>query len=643
VRRAVSRWGSSPRRVVGAALMATVVLAFAVNGVLDLWRVGSDLGGFQDDSLADQLPLFLLGTLVVWLFVVLLVAALGRLWVSIGLVTAMTVLLGYANYRKQQLLLEPLYPSDLVFLTNPGFLEDSVGAGVLVVLVVSSVALVGGAALVGRAVSRWFPRPDRRSHPRFAWRLLGARVAGALVAVAAIGYVSQFHDPGNLVKAAYEEYGAHWRPWHQSANYADNGFVGGMLYNLPVPAMQRPAGYGPRTMHSIMRRYSHAADRINRTRDPAALSDVNIVVVLGEAFSDPTRVAGVELARDPMPFTRALMRRTTAGNMWSTEYGGGTANVEFEALTGMSMSRLRPQMTTPFQMLIPGRAHFPSAVTAMEREGLRSLAVHSFSSALYRRAQVYPALGFDDTEFQDEMARTDRIAHNPYISDRATYDETLAHLRRARGPLFMNVVTMQNHFPYAGKYEHPIAASGLPAGFSAENLEHYARGLRRSDAAMRHFIARLEASAEKTVIVFYGDHLPPVWPPAMLSERTEHETPFFVYANFGVSRPQRLPTTSPIYLMNHALARADAPVPPYYAMLTMLEQEVPTLGQGVMIGPDNRRAAPGDISPRGRRLLRDYRLVQYDLAVGRRFSEHAMLGVRDGTVVQESEPGSTRR
>ena len=628
MRKGVARWGSSPGRVVAAAVLLTLVLAAAVNATLNQWRVGADYRGLQDDSAVDQITLFLLGTLVVWLCVVLLVAVVGRLWVSVGLVATVTLLVGYANYRKQQLLLEPLYPSDFVFLADPGFLDDSIGTGVAVMLALAPVVLVGTAVLTGRRVSRWFPRPDRRAHPRFAWTLLGARAVAAVAAVASLGYVVQFHDPGNLVKAAYNEYGAHWRPWHQSANYADNGFVGGMLYNLPVPAMERPAGYGPESMRTIVRRYSHVADRINRTRDAGALRDVNVLLVLNEAFSDPTRVEGVRLVRDPMPYTRSLMRRTTAGSMWSPEYGGGTANVEFEALTGMSMAQLRPQMTTPFQMLIPGQEGFPSAVGVTERQGHATLAVHSFSSALYRRSEVYPALGFDDAVFQDEMTHTGRIARNPYVSDRATYDEALAELRQMDRPVFMNVVTMQNHFPTVGKYEHPIPSTGFPDDASAAPLEHYARGLRYSDLAMRHLIGRLEASPEKTVVVFYGDHLPPVWPPSMLSARTAHETPFFVYANFGRSPARRLPTTSPIYFMPHAYERADAPVPPYYALLQRLEQVLPALGQGIMIGPDDRRLARADLSPRARRLLHDYRLVQYDLAVGRRYGAEGLLQVR---------------
>jgi hypothetical protein len=88
---------------------------------------------------------------------------------------------------------------------------------------------------------------------------------------------------------------------------------------------------------------------------------------------------------------------------------------------------------------------------------------------------------------------------------------------------------------------------------------------------------------------------------------------------------KQLPTTSPVYFMNHVLERANAAVPPYYALLDQLEREIPAMEQIMTIGPDNEELTDAELSPRGRRLLRDYRLVQYDLAVGKRYSEQAMF------------------
>jgi hypothetical protein len=77
--------------------------------------------------------------------------------------------------------------------------------------------------------------------------------------------------------------------------------------------------------------------------------------------------------------------------------------------------------------------------------------------------------------------------------------------------------------------------------------------------------------------------------------------------------------------VSHVLERANAYVAPYHALLTELEREIPAMKADFMIGPDGRRLWPEDLTPRARRLLRDYELVQYDLSVGERYAEEELF------------------
>lgn len=619
---------SSPSGVLVSSALLTVVLAVVAHGMLEVWQVSGDRGPGSRVEV-PELPLFLLSTLVVWLFVVGLVALFGRLWPAVGVVVAVVTLLGYANHRKQQLLMEPLYPSDLVYLTQLDFLAQMVGGWSLAGLAVAALALVAGSVWLGRRVSRRFPRPDRRRHPRLAWGLLATRVVALVAVVATFGHLANFHAEGNAFRAVYDEYGAHWRPWNQSRNYSDNGFVAGMLYNLPMTAMTRPEGYDARAMREIVEKYTDLAIRTNRQRDPRALTDVNVVYVLGEAFSDPLRSRTVDLAEDPIPYTRSLMRRTTSGRLLSEKFGGGTANVEFEVLTGLSQALMKPQLTTPFQMLVPEHERFPSVVRYYESRGLTSLALHSFTPALYRRPEVYPALGFDRAVFDDAMTHRDSVGNSEFISDRATFEEVLDRLEATEEPTFAHVVTMQNHYPQADRYDDPIESTGMTDPEARANLEHYARGLRHSDEALEWFVEQLDASEEKTVLLFYGDHLPPLWAGGGvgMGPRKKHETPFLVYANFGALEKNIRPTTGGIHLTNHVLDITNAPVTPFQALLRRLERHIPAMTRGTVIDPDNERITSDDLSPEAREVLRDYRLVEYDLAVGAGYAEDALLAV----------------
>ena len=625
-----TRW----RRVVGACvpgLAETAALAVLCNAALELGQLTGAEGYPWMQKTPSYALLFLLGTLVLWLLIGLVHAVVGRFSVTVAVAVTATAVVAVADYEKVRLRREPIYPSDWEFAYDAGFLTRMIGLRVVLLLVLGILvaAVAGVAALrvvrrrLERRASRRSPRPPAQSQ-RTRTVL---RVASGTLCLVSLVHVAHFNSPGNAARAAYETFGASWRPWSQQRNYLGNGFVGGFLYNLGVPEMSRPAGYSAAQMNRVTARYAAAAERINRSRTPGGLDDVNVVMVLSESFSDPRALRGVRLDEDPIPFVHRLMRTTMAGRMLARNIGGGTANMEFEALTGMSLSNFPPQVRVPYQMLVPRYESFPSAVEWFERHGHRTVAMHPFTTEMYRRREVYRIFGFDDFIYDRRMHNRSRVGHHAYISDAAAFDELHRTITATREPVFVNLVTMQNHIPYAGRYDDPVTVTDA-AGTVLDGVGQYARGLWHTDRALERLLDRLRRSREKTVVLFYGDHLPGNYPRSVLTanrNRTLHQTPFLVWANFGKpGGPQ--PTISPSHFMDLVLQRADAPVPPYFALLEELRAEVPAMDGGFMIDADDRRVDEAQLSPRATRVLDDYRMVQYDLSVGKRYSLRAMLG-----------------
>jgi phosphoglycerol transferase MdoB-like AlkP superfamily enzyme len=609
-------------------LTGTLLVAVLCNLVLELVQL-TDTGGYPWRFKSLAFPsMFVLGSLVLWLLVGLVHAVVGRLWVTTALMATATVVVAVADHEKVRLLHEPVYPSDWAFVGDLSFLSEIVGRRVVVLLVVAVLVIALAAFLGARALGRRLaaragpPQPQPPPRTRVLVRIL----TGALCLLG-IGYLGGFNDPGNAVRETYDVLGAKWRPWSQQRNYLGNGFVGGFLYNLPVPAMVRPADYSRAEMARITERYTAAADRINRHRDPQGLRDVNVVMVLSESFSDPTALAGVHVPEDPIPFTRRLMASTTSGAMLAQNIGGGTANMEFEALTGMSMSQLPPQLRVPYQSLIPRFATFPSAVEWLKREGHRAIAIHPFTPEMYRRREVYQALGFDEFVHDDTMHEQDTSGHDGYISDQAAFDEVRRRIDGSADPLLVHLVTMQNHIPFPDRYDDPAHVTG-PDGERLSQTGQYVRGISHTDVALTEFIGRLERSDERTVVVFYGDHLPATYPDSVFQangKRRMHQTPFFVWANFA-GHDARQPTTSPIHFMDLMLQRTGTAVPPYYALLQRLREQLPAMDSGMYVNGSDRLVPRRDLPARVVRLLHDYRLVQYDLSAGKRYSEDVMLG-----------------
>ncbi|GAA4694621.1 alkaline phosphatase family protein [Nocardioides nanhaiensis] len=562
-----------------------------------------------------------LGAAVIWIVIMLAIAVSNRFWASLGTTLALTVLVAVVNHVKMGVRREPLYPSDVAFLSEPRFLWAMVSPWHVAVILAVMVLIVAAALWTGRRTSRLFPRTRRRESPRWWWGLLVVRGVVAASCLALLVSASHFNQPGNPWRNAYENQGAAWRFWYQILNYRDNGFVGGFLYNTDVPAMSRPPGYSETAMDAIAARYRTAADRINSERDSRVLADTNVIVILSEAFSDPTRLAGFELAEDPIPRTRATMAGTTSGSMLAQLYGGGTANMEFEALTGQSLKLFSPQLNTPYQQLVADHVTYPSAVGWLA-DTHRRIAVHPYFTGMYKRNKVYDTLGFEEFVHDTTMQRSDKLEDGDFISDQSAFDEVLHQVERSDDPLLVNLVTMQNHVPMSGSYHDPVDVAGVEKD-QAQPIGAYARGLSYTDAALADLLDSLESQEERTVVVFYGDHQPGIYGDEIISANpalAPYRTEFFLWDSEGNS-PAPQPLTSPIHFLPMAMDMLGAEIPPYYVLLKRLREEIPAMEGEAFYTPDGRPHTDIEtLSPTAQQLLEDLQMVQYDFSVGERYA-----------------------
>jgi phosphoglycerol transferase MdoB-like AlkP superfamily enzyme len=610
--------GAVLRRGLVASIQAAAIAAL----VLEIGTLGIFMPRWFKDLFFDS-GAFYLDTLVLWVLIGFLWAVLGRLSWSIALVLTTAVVAAMANLVKMQYREEPIYPSDKDFLSEPGFLTSLVSPVLLVVAGLLVVAILVGALRLSARYDKRFPRPPlRRLSRRDLVTVLGLRLAVGLVTTLLLVQAAHFNQPGNVWRGLYELRGNDWRYWNQKTNYRSNGFVGGFLFNMPVKAMATPKGYDEQTMSEVADRATALAERINAGRK-GSLDDVNVVLVLSESFTDPTELKGFELDHDPIARTRARMATTTSGHMLAQMYGGGTANMEFETLTGQSLGLFRPQMMSPYQMLVPGLADYPSAVGWFRGQGHDAIAVHPYRVGMYKREQVYDRFGFQSFIHDTTISETDTIDDNPYISDKSAFDEVLHQIDAHERPLMVNLVTMQNHIPVDGNYDDPVKVRGAGKG-QDKRIGQYARGLEHTDEALASFLDDLAKGPEKTIVLFYGDHLPGIYGSSVKHANdglSLYRTPFFIWSSQpGHNVPRQLPTTSPAFFLPLLYAAADAPVPPYLALLDEVHRHVSAIQQGRLLDGSGELVKESDLDARSAQLLADMRLVQFDFSIGRRFA-----------------------
>lgn len=289
--------------------------------------------------------------------------------------------------------------------------------------------------------------------------------------------------------------------WNQKANYTENGMVLSFILNTNATrlAVQEPELYHKSTIKNIIYQKVPAAKVVNSGLSP------NIIVVMSEAFWDPTVMDGISFSEDPLPYFHLLQQSYTSGIMLTPVYGGGTANTEFEVLTGFSTQFL-PQGTTPYVQYVNKPLEALPAI--LKSQGYKTTAIHTYHDWFYRRNSVYPYLGFDRFLSQESFINPEY--YGSYIRDTELSQKILYVMQQTPQPDFIFAVSMQAHGPYSSN-EDPHAAIRVDGDLKPETkaiLENYTNIIADVDKSLELLIEGVKLIKEPTMIVFFGDHLP---------------------------------------------------------------------------------------------------------------------------------------
>lgn len=565
----------------------------------------------------------LLSLLFIWLD-----ALAGRRHIGFLAVLPIMLLLAAINLGKQLYLPDPFYPNDIFYARQVVELipvlaaEKPFLATGMVAFVVIVVGLFSGALFYAW---RRFPKLSRRT------RLIGLGTALPLFLALSVGLESDaIPDMRALLHARSTR-------WDQKRNYDSNGLLLGLLYNLPEAGMKAPSGYAEANFTDFR---SEPAMSGEKKQSP------DIIFIMSESFWDPTRLPNVSFAEDPMPFIRSMQ----SGYILSPEFGGVTANVEFEAVTGFSNAFL-PSGSVPYQHYIT--SPLPSMATFLEAEGYTTKAIHPFKSWFWNRTAVYKALGFQSFRSLKNMQSLEDSGR--FASDQSLMEDVIAQAEATDKPFFFHVVTMQGHGTYEPhRYARNTVAfdAGDMPDEDRESLATYVEGVKQSDASMKTLIDWAKQRKRETIIVFFGDHLPPLghvyvsggYLKAENVERRvpfdemkrEHETPLIIWSSaHGIER--NTGTISPSLLPEKVARLAGLEHPYYTGVLGDVASHYNVIDRYLLEGTDGKVTTDWQESDATDPVIAEYRLMQYDAmfgkkyGVGRFFPDYTRVASRGAT------------
>lgn len=568
--------------------------------------------------LLARMNAFVLYYAIALLLCVMLVSIVGNMFAGLTLTSLIMFLLAVVNLYKVRFLGEPVFPWDIYFYEQVAqlfpLIYREIGPLYLTAFLLATVLTV-------LALRVFVPRLPIKP----GWRVgLGLLASAMLVLVVfyrstPAGWVLNMMGIRNLVE-------------NQKVNYYYNGLLLGFALNSQSAIIIPPEGYSREAVLAI----------IDRIKPPAGTStDVapqrpNIIMLMSESFWDPAALANLSFSCDPAPTLRDLQAGFTSGQLLSPTFGGFTANVEFEVLTGFS-NTLLPNGSVPYQQYV--KRPMPSLASILARYGYRSVAIHPFHKWFWNRTEAYEMLGFQEFIGMDDFKNPE--VRGLFIADAELARAITRQVENTRQPLFVYAISMQNHGPYGPKrYKSTtIKVSGNISGASLALLQTYTQGVADADLALKLLIEHLTDLGEPTVLVFFGDHLPflgqdySVYKEAGLVPAEDarwtlddykqiRTVPIVIWTNF--SHPKyELNTISPSFLAPYVFKFTGINEPLYYAFLEQFSKYLPGFASEVKIDATGglHEAVPGE----RRGMVEDYRMLQYDLMFGKQYGKDLLF------------------
>lgn len=168
--------------------------------------------------------------------------------------------------------------------------------------------------------------------------------------------------------------------------YEDYGYPYCLATTIFNTGISAPRDYSK----SEIKRIEKSEENLPETKEG---SHPNILFLQLESFFDPTLVNYLELSEDPIPNFRKLMKEYSSGYYKVPSVGAGTANTEFESITGMSLHYFGPG-EYPYKSILK-ETTCESAPYVLKNLGYTAHAVHNNEANFYGRRSIFPNLGFD--------------------------------------------------------------------------------------------------------------------------------------------------------------------------------------------------------------------------------------------------------
>ena len=387
--------------------------------------------------------------------------------------------------------------------------------------------------------------------------------------------------------------------------FKDYGFAYCFTNSLINTGIDKPSNYSEETIQTIVDATEETTTPTQPTDETIAPEDSskeqeaktpNVIFLQLESFFDPTNVQGINFSSDPIPNYHWLQENYTSGFLNVPSVGAGTANTEFEIITGMNLDFFGPG-EYPYKTILKETTSESMAYNLKEL-GYSTHAIHNNTATFYGRNKVFSNLGFDTFTSEEYM---ENITYNPlgWAKDDVLVEEIMNALNSTEGNDYIYTISVQGHGKYPQNAEslyNGDVSQGIDGDFKDEAtqgatsesnssvinsnettsqvspntlgndkttdnqasslndyaidheitidgidedrkfaFEYYVNQIHEMDKFIGNLISTLESYDEDVILVMYGDHLPSLGITAEdLVNGNIYQTEYIIWSSEGV-------------------------------------------------------------------------------------------------------------
>ena len=492
--------------------------------------------------------------------------------------------LGLAEYFVILFKSMPISPGDLTALSTAAAVAGTGFTYTITSFCMLSLAFTVIAIQICTLAAQVAPKRQKGS-----WRGL---VLNLLIAIVCLGGIAAHTTLLDYYHTLYIQVYS-WRPLE---SYYRQGFLPSFISGAQTIKPSKPEDYTVSGAKKLISEYAKEYDDNNQTGGSSATrleatkqfdeEKPTVIAVMNETFSDLSIYQNMHADYQGPTYFKSIDDCLSRGRLYVSAYGGGTANTEFEFLTGNSMAYLGsgvyPYTTYDLTDTENLAAQFKSL-------GYYTTAMHPNHGTNWNRENVYKDFGFDQFLTINDFQNAETL--RGMVTDKATYDKILELLDTNSNPQFIFDVTMQNHSGYdTGLIPYDKQMSLNIDGEFNSNVNEYVSLIQQSDEALKYFLNKLSKLNRKVVVVFWGDHQP--FFPDTYNDRwftneddaTHQErlwqTSYIIWANYDVagnSQTSHEEDLSSNYLSSELMKLIGAPLTDYQKAHLTLRQSLPAL------------------------------------------------------------------